>query len=118
MEPTVVVSAAAAAAAAAVEAFVAAVVVDIEPMEPVGVQTAVALDYRNGYLMCTTPDGVVFVSVSYQILSVPAVVVVGVRAQTLSESTLGVMPLQLQEVSFRVSHDDSVIRQIRDATVW
>ena len=117
MEPTVVVSAAAAAAAAAVEAFVAAVVVDIEPMEPVGVQTAVALDYRNGYLMCTTPDGVVFVSVSYQILSVPVVVVV-VRAQTLSESTLGVMPLQLQEVSFRVSHDDSVIRQIRDATVW
>ena len=114
MEPTVVVSAA---AAAAVETFVAAVV-DIEPMEPVGVQTAVALDYRNGYLMCTTPDGVVFVSVSYQILSVPAVVVVGVRAQTLSESTLGVMPLQLQEVSFRVSHDDSVIRQIRDATVW
>ena len=113
MEPTVVVSAA---AAAAVETFVAAVV-DIEPMEPVGVQTAVALDYRNGYLMCTTPDGVVFVSVSYQILSVPVVVVV-VRAQTLSESTLGVMPLQLQDVSFRVSHDDSVIRQIRDATVW
>ena len=113
MEPTVVVSAA---AAAAVETFVAAVV-DIEPMEPVGVQTAVALDYRNGYLMCTTPDGVVFVPVSYQILSVPVVVVV-VRAQTLSESTLGVMPLQLQDVSFRVSHDDSVIRQIRDATVW